>query len=108
MHNLNASPVEPSGHEQIGIWFETVQIAFNPHVPGQGSWHLLWIQALFIGQSELTRHSGLQPSYGLPWYSGRHSHTAYVFSTRQRALAPQGEGVQGSMGVAGGGGSAEK
>lgn len=40
----------------------TWQIAFCPQVPGQGSWHLLRMQALFDGQSELSTHSGLQPS----------------------------------------------
>lgn len=86
------SPVRYSGHEHIGIWFETKHIADMPHVPGHGSWHLFLIQALFIAQSELTRHSGLQDSYGFPWYSGKHSQIAFWFSTRHLALGPHGDG----------------
>lgn len=78
-HIWKASPVRPSGHEHIGIWFETKHTADMPHVPGQGSWHLFRIQALFIVQSELTRHSGLHDSYGFPWYSSIHSQIAFWF-----------------------------
>ena len=66
VQSLKASPVKPSGQEQIGMWLETEQIALIPQVPGQGSEHLFLIQALYIKQSLLTKHSGRQPSYGLP------------------------------------------
>lgn len=92
MQIRKASPVVLSGHVQIGMWLDTVQTADTPHVPGQGSWHLLRMHAWFIGQSELTRHSGRQTSYGFPWYSGMHSHMANEFSTRQWALDPHGDG----------------
>lgn len=66
--------------------------AFCPHVPGQGSVHLLRMHALFLGHSGLTTHSGLHPTYGSPWYSGLQVHTPLS----QRALDPQGDGLQGS------------
>lgn len=43
----------------------TLQTEFIPQVPGQGSMHLLLLQALFGTHSEFTTHSGLQPG-GLP------------------------------------------
>lgn len=43
----------------------TEHFVFNPHVPGHGSAHLLFIQARLLGHSVLTTHSGLQPG-GLP------------------------------------------
>lgn len=42
------------------MWFSTLQSAFKPHEPGQGSIHLLLTQALLLGQSELIVHSGRQ------------------------------------------------
>jgi hypothetical protein len=45
----------------MGIWFITEHSAFCPQVPGQGSTHLFLMQALSLGQSELSTHSGLQP-----------------------------------------------
>jgi hypothetical protein len=33
----NASPVRPDGQEQMGTWFDTLQSALSPHVPGHGS-----------------------------------------------------------------------
>lgn len=56
----------------MGMWLITSHIASWPQVPGHGSTHLLRRQALSWGQSELRTHSGLQPEYGSPWYSGRH------------------------------------
>lgn len=87
-----ASPVKPWGHVHTGIWLTTEQMASTPHTPGQGSWHLLLTHALFITQSELPTHSGRQASYGFPWYSGIHSHTAFEPSAWQLAFTPHGDG----------------
>lgn len=57
-----ASPVKPWIQVQTGEWFMAWQIAFWPHVPGQGSWHLDLVQAKFAEQSESITHSGLHPS----------------------------------------------
>lgn len=57
---MKGSPVNPTTHEHIGIWFCTLQSALNPQDPGQGSLHFSDIQAKFEGQSVLTIHSGLQ------------------------------------------------
>lgn len=59
---VNGSPVYPGMQVQEGKWLTTWQLAFWPQVPGQGSWHLFLMQALFEGQSELRTHSGRQPS----------------------------------------------
>ena len=67
----NAFPEVPDGQVQTGIWFTTEHNAFWPQVPAHGSLHLLLIQALSLGQSEFKTHSGRQPKYGSPWYSGR-------------------------------------
>lgn len=57
----NAFPLKPRGQLHIGMWFTTRHSAFSPQVPGQGSAHLLLIQALVFGQSLFKTHSGLQP-----------------------------------------------
>lgn len=62
-------------------------------MPGQGSIHLDLTQALFLGHSLLSTHSGLQPLYGSPRYSGLHVHIPLL----HKALEPQGEGLQGSV-----------
>lgn len=69
--------------------------AFWPQVPGQGSLHLFLIQALSRGHSGLSTHSGLQASYGLPVYSGIHSHKPFW----QFAFGPHGDGLQGSVAI---------
>lgn len=45
-HCKKGSPVYPGEQLQIGLWFNTWQRAFVPHVPGQGSLHFWLIQAL--------------------------------------------------------------
>lgn len=89
------SPVYPTMQVQEGRWFITWQLAFWPQVPGQGSLHLLFIQALFDGQSVFRTHSGRQPSYGFPMYSGKQIHAPAPFCSRHWAFAPQGDGWQG-------------
>lgn len=44
----------------MGLWIITLHRALKPHVPGQGSVHFRFWQALSKGHSELTTHSGLQ------------------------------------------------
>lgn len=70
-------------------------MAFWPQVPGHGSVHLFLTHALFEGQSEFKTHSGLQPSYGFPIYSGKQVQEPAPLSSLQIAFAPHGEGVQG-------------
>lgn len=89
-------PMYPTWHVHLGTWLITWQSAFWPQVPGQGSWHLFRMQARFDGQSEFRTHSGRQPSYGFPVYSGRQVHDPALFCCLQMALAPQGVGLQGS------------
>lgn len=57
--------------------------------------HLLFIQALFVEQSEFWTHSGLQPVYGSPKYSGRHVHEPTPLRSLQMAFEPHGDGLQG-------------
>lgn len=77
--------------EHIGMWFATVHWAFDPQVPGQGSKHLLPIQALSRGHSLFSTHSGLQPLYGSPWNSGKHEQTPFSHNV----FGPHGVGLQG-------------
>lgn len=95
---MNGSPVYPVGQEQTGIWFTMSHWAFWPQVPGQGSKHLFLKQALSLGHSGLSTHSGRQASYGLPEYSGIHSQAP----SRQSAFGPQGDGLHGSEATGGG------
>lgn len=53
------------------------------------------MQALFDGQSEFNMHSGRQPSYGLPIYSGKHVQEPAPFCSLHMAFAPQGDGTHG-------------
>ena len=102
LHSINAFPVIPVGHEHTGTWFKVEQIAFWPQVPGQGSTHLFLTQALSLGQSWFSTHSGRQPIYGSPWYSGIQVQIPLLHC----AFGPHGDGLQGSWGIgsAGGGG----
>lgn len=52
-HSMKALPLIPLEHVHIGMWFVTIQLAFNPHVPIHGSTHLFFWQPLSAGQSEL-------------------------------------------------------
>lgn len=91
-HWTNALPCIPGGQLHIGMWALTSHSAFGAHVPGQGSLHLLLMQALSRLQSELRTHSGRQPVYGSPWNSGRQLHLPLLHCE----LDPHGEGSQGS------------
>ena len=62
-------------------------------------------QARALSQSELTTHSGRQPAYGSPKYSGLQVHWQLVPRTAASAFDPQGFGLHGSLG---GGGAGEK
>jgi len=74
------------------MWLMTSHRAFCPHVPGQGSTHLFLTHALSLEQSLLMTHSGLQPVYGSPWYSGRHVQIPF----EHWAFGPHGDGLHGS------------
>lgn len=92
--------MKPGTQVQVGEWLITWQMASCPQVPGQGFWHLFLIQARFERQSELTVHSGRHPSYGLPMYSGKQAQDPTPFCSLQMAFEPQGDGVQGEVGIA--------
>ena len=65
-----------------------------------------WLtQANTLEQSLFTTHSGRQPVYGSPKYSGRQLQMQELPLTRASALGPQGLGLQGSLG---GGGAAKR
>lgn len=62
-------------------------------MPGQGFTHLFVKQALSLEQSVLRTHSGLQPVYGSPLYSGRHVQTPSL----HKVFEPHGDGLHGSV-----------
>ena len=99
LQETKGSPMYPSRQVHVAIWFFTLHWALIPQVPGQGSIHLFLWHALLDGQSELTIHSGLHATQGSPKYSGIHWQAAALFLSEQRALDPQGEGLQGSTGL---------
>lgn len=82
-------------HVQTGKWLTTWHSAFWLQVPGHGSLHLFIMQALFETQSELTVHSGLQLSYGLPIYSGKQMQDPAPFCSLHIAFTPHGDGIHG-------------
>jgi hypothetical protein len=92
--SLKPSPVYPDAQLQIGEWFMTLQSAFEAQVPGQGSTHFWLMQALWDGQSELTKHSGAEPII-----FGRQPHWACPETTWHCELGPHGDGVQGLGGM---------
>lgn len=67
-------------------------------MPGHGSTHLLFTHALLLEQSEFVTHSGRQPVYGSPKYSGKHTQAPAPLRSLHIAFAPQGEGLHGSKG----------
>lgn len=89
----NAFPFMPWGQVHIGICKNTWQTALGAHVPGHGSRHLLFMQALSLAQSELRTHSGRQTAYGSPWYSGKQ----LQMPSRHCAFDPHGDGLQRSL-----------
>lgn len=81
------------------MWLLTRHSAFMPQVPGHGSLHLLLTHALSLGQSEFITHSGLQPAYGSPKYSGKQVQDPAPLRSLQTALAPHGDGLHGFLGT---------
>lgn len=59
-HRTKAFPSKPGLQAQLGTWFKTLQTAFKPQEPGQGSIQRSFTHALVFGQSELIVHSGRQ------------------------------------------------
>lgn len=88
---VNGSPVYPAGQMQEGTWFMTLQVAETPHDPKQGSAHFLLTQAIALGQSVFTVHSGRQFG-GLPINSAEHEQDGISLTTRHSAFGPQGLG----------------
>lgn len=86
---------------QIGAWLLTRHSAFIPQVPGHGFTHLLLTQERSRGQSEFCIHSGLQPVYGSPKYSGKHVQDPAPFRSLHNEFGPHGEGLQGLTGSIG-------
>jgi len=94
---MNAFPEVPGGQLHIGVWFITLHKLFCPHVPGQGSTHLFRMHALSVEQSVLSTHSGRQPTYGSPKYSGKQIQMPLL----HWAFGPQGDLLHGSVGCVG-------
>lgn len=65
LQRVNGSPVKPLLQEHRGLWLRTRHSALVPHVPGHGSTHFWFEQALSRLHSELMVHSGRQPG-GVP------------------------------------------
>lgn len=76
---------------QFGVWLTTRHSALIPQVPGQGSLHLLLMQARLEAHSLLDTHSGLQFG-GDPIKSGRHEQDGDSPTARHSAFGPQGDG----------------
>lgn len=87
----NGLPEKRSGQRQKGLWLTTWHLAFEPHVPGQGSVQRWLRQAWLRGHSELVVHSGRQKG-GLPENCSRQEQTACWLTCWHRLLGPHGDG----------------
>lgn len=93
-------PIKGGGQLHRGLWLIALHVALIPHTfCVQGFTHLLLMQALSPGQSELITHSGWQPVIleGIPWRPGKHLQTAVSPIFSQMVLGPHGDGEQGSL-----------
>ena len=97
-HLVNGSPLCPWIHVQAGKWLNTVQIAFWPQLPGQGSRHFILIHAKLGGQSWFIAHSGRQLG-GVPWKFVKQEHEGKPLLSLQTAFSPHGLGTHGSFGT---------
>lgn len=97
-HLINGSPSKPRRQLQIGAWLTTLHSALCPQAPMQGSTHFCRMQLLLESHSELTVHSGRQLG-GEPKKLGMHEHEAKPLLSLQKALLPQGLGMQGLAGA---------
>lgn len=77
----------------------TLHIAFRPQIFSHGFLHLFCIHAKLVAQSELTTHSGRQPSYGFPMWSCWQTHAPAFPCSLHIALGPHGEGEHGVRGT---------
>lgn len=93
-HRLKGSPTKFVGQLQIGLCITVLQRALCPQVPGHGSIHLIFWQALSNAHSELTIHSGLQcgGAFMLP---SKQEQTGLSFCTRHTLYGPHGDGTHG-------------
>lgn len=57
--------------------------------------HLFLVHALVLGQSEFTKHSGRQLSYGFPKYPATQIHAPAPDCSLHSALDPHGDGLHG-------------
>lgn len=74
----------------------TLHCAIIPQEPGHGSRHFSVIQALLLGHSELTRHSGRQFG-GAPMYVGRHEQDGEPLKSLHCEFDPHGDGMHGFL-----------
>lgn len=76
------------------MWLITLHCALIPQEPGQGSEHLLRIQAKLLEHSELIVHSGLQFG-GLPIKVSKQEQDGKSPILRHCEFGPQGDGTHG-------------
>lgn len=94
-------PVWSGPQLQIGLWLKTSHLAFNPHVPWQGSIHFWFTQACVIAHSLLVVHSGRHCG-GVPIKPCKHEQTEWPLISLHWLLGPQGEGLHGCSSRCGG------
>lgn len=104
---LNGSPVKPSRHVHMGVWFITLHCASTPQEPGQGSMHFSRIQAKLLEHSGFIVHSGLQFG-GLPKYPTTQEQEGKPLISWHIEFAPHGDGTQGFILINGLSGSTAK
>lgn len=88
-HWTNGLPVYGGGHTHDTVWPITWHSAPAPHDPSHGFWHLLFIQANWVGQSALSTHSGRQFG-GEPMYPLMHWHDGVSPNALHWLFGPQG------------------
>lgn len=97
-HCTKGLPVKPGEQMHVTAWLITWHCAFAPHEPGQGSRHLLFTHACWLGQSGLITHSGLQFG-GAPIYPSRQEQAGLDPETWHWEFGPQGFGAHGFSGT---------
>lgn len=76
----------------INLRFKINLLASKPHEPGHGSRHFCWMQASWLGQSELRTHSGRQFG-GVPIKFSKHEHAGLPEINWHLEFGPQGDGT---------------
>lgn len=93
-HSAYGFPINPIGHEHLGVWLITVHSALGAQAPTQGFLHFMFMQYKWVGHSLLLTHSGLQFG-GEPIKSGKQEHDGDWPWTLHCEFGPQGDGTQG-------------